>query len=81
LSAGQKILIFAGPQRSAGRSYEGDYRLLLVSAAAGTSPQDCLAAYQGRFGSPVTANRVFVSVQRFYLGFLSSALVTSAVVA
>jgi hypothetical protein len=80
LGAGERIFIFAGPQRSAGRAYEGDYRLLLVSAAAGSSPSDCLSAYQGRFGSPVAGNRIFLSVQRYHNGFLSTALVTSGVV-
>ena len=81
LGAGERIFVFAGPQRSSGRTYEGDFRLLQVSAAAGTSPQDVLSAYQGRFGSPAVGNRIFVAVQRYDLGFLSASLVASCVVA
>lgn len=81
LAAGERIFIFAGPQRSAGRTYEGDFRLLLVSAAAAASPADVLSAYQGRFGSPVVGNRIFVAVQRYQTGFLSASLVASLVVA
>lgn len=80
LGAGERLFLFAGPQRSSGRSYEGDYRLIMVSAAAAASPLDALSAYQGRFGSPVVGNRIFVAVQRYVLGFLSSSLVASAVV-
>lgn len=81
LGAGERLLVFAGPQRSSGRGYEGDYRLVHVSAAAGTSPANVLSGYQGRFGSPTTGNRIFISCQRYHNGFLSAALTTSAVVA
>lgn len=80
LGTGERIFIFAGPQRSAGRAFEGDYRLILVSAAAGTSPSNVLSVYQARFGTPVTGARIFVAVHRYKGGFLSPALSTSTVV-
>lgn len=81
LGAGERIFISASPQRSAGRSFEGDFRLIAVSAAAGTSPTNLLAAYQGRFGTPVTGLRIFCSVQRYLTGFLSTPIISSTVVA
>lgn len=80
LGAGERIFISAGPQRSAGRTFEGDFRLMVVSAAAGTSPQVILTAYQARFGSPVTGGRIFTSVQRYLAGWLSVPIITSTIV-
>lgn len=81
LAAGERIFISAGPIRSAGRGFEGDFRLISVSAAAGTSPSNILAAYQARFGSPTTGSRIFTSVQRYLGGFLSVPIITSTIVA
>lgn len=81
LAAGERIFISCSPMRSAGRTYESNFKLVTVSAAAGTSPQNILAAYQGRVGTPVTGSRIFVSVQRYLAGFLSTPILTSAVVA
>lgn len=80
LSASERIFISASQPRSAGRSFENDFRLISVSAAAGTSPSNILSAYQARFGSPVLASRIFVSVQRYLSGFLSTPLATSSIV-
>lgn len=81
LSAGERIFVSCSPPRSAGRTYEGDYRLIQVSAAAGTSPLSVFTAYVARFGTPVVGQRIFVSVQRYLLGFLSTPINTSVVVA
>jgi hypothetical protein len=75
------MFTFVSMQRSAGRSFEGDLRLLAVSAAAAASPADVFSAYQSRFGTPIVGRRVFVRVRRYYLGFLSGPLTTSAVCA
>jgi len=80
LAAGVKAQVFASPQRSAGRAFEGDFRDLMVSAAAAASPLDLLAAYTAKFGAPVLGNRIFVSVVTTIGGFQSGALITSAVV-
>lgn len=81
LPAGAKLFVFVSQQRSAGRNFEGDYRLLGVSAAAAASPFNALAAYTARFGVPVTGNRVFVSLVVVLNGFESGPLLGSAVVA
>lgn len=81
LSAGERLFTFCSPQRSAGRGYESDYRLIAVSAAAAASPANIFAAYVAKFGTPVVGNRVFILLQRYSTGFMSGPLYTSAVVA
>jgi len=81
LGAGARLFSFVSPQRSAGRAFEGDFRLLAVSAAAAASPANLLAAYTAKFGVPVITNRIFMSFQVYTAGFLSGPHVTSAVVA
>lgn len=81
LVTGAKLFVFVSPQRSAGRSFEGDYRLLGVSAAAAASPFNALTPYTARFGVPVVGNRIFVSLVVADGGFESGPLLGSAVVA
>jgi hypothetical protein len=81
LAAGQRLFVYASPQRAAGRAYESDYRLVHVSAAAAASPANVLASYTARFGVPVVGNRIFVAVHVYQGGFRSGAFATSAVVA
>lgn len=81
LGTGERILVYASPQRSAGRTYEGDFRFIAASAAAGSSPLNILTAYQARFGSPVTGARIFTSVQRYLNGITSTPIITSNIVA
>lgn len=81
LPASTRLFISASLQRSAGRGFEGDLRLITVTAAAAASPTNLLSAYQARFGVPVTGNRIFVSGQTYLNGFLSQPLLTSQVVA
>lgn len=81
LGAGQKLFTYVSLQRSAGRNFENDFRLLAVSAAAAASPANIFAAYVARFGVPVTGNRIFVALRTFQTAFLSGPLITSAVVA
>ena len=81
LAAGNRLFSFASPQRSAGRAFEGDYRLIAVSAAAAASPAVLTTAYAARLGTPVVGNRVFFSFQTYEAGFLSGPLNVSQVVA
>lgn len=81
LGAGVRLFAFASPQRSAGTSFNGDYRLIAVSAAAAASPADIFAAYSARLGTPVVGNRIFLSLQTYESGFKSSPLAVSQVVA
>lgn len=80
LAAGNRLFSYASTQRSAGRKFEGDLRLIAVSAAAAASPANLLAAYTARFGAPVVGNRIFFSFQVHYGGFLSAPLLTSHVI-
>lgn len=72
LGAGVRAFIYVSPQASAGRKFNGDYRLLAVTAAAAASPSNILAAYTARFGVPVTGNRLFLSVCTYQGGFKGS---------
>jgi hypothetical protein len=78
--AGNRIFIRFSPQRSSGRSFEGDYRLLVVTAANAASPSNALSAYQARFGTPVTGRRIFVSATVVTSGFESVPFASSVVV-
>jgi hypothetical protein len=80
LGAGARLFTYVGPQRSAGRNYDGDYRLLQVSAAAAASPANALAAYTAKFGAPIVGNKIFFSLRTYTGGFLSGPLTTSVVV-
>jgi hypothetical protein len=81
LPAGTRAFVSCSPQRSAGRSFEGDIRLISVTPAAAVSPLNILAAYTARFGAPITGNRVFCAVQTYFGGFLAQPLLVSQVVA
>jgi hypothetical protein len=81
LGTGAHLLMFASPQRSAGRNFEGDFRLIKVGGAAGASPLVALTEYTAKFGVPVVGNRIFLSLVVSVSGFESGPLVTSAVVA
>ena len=74
------LAIFASPQRSAGRAFEGDFRFLQVTTAAAASPVNALAAYTAKFGVPVLGNKIFFSLVSISLGFESGAFITSKVV-
>lgn len=80
LGAGARLFVYASPQRSAGRSFEGDFRLIHVSAAAAASPANILAAYTAKYGVPVVGNKIFFSCQVYTSGFLSGPTLTSVVV-
>ncbi len=81
LAAGVRLFSFCSPQRSAGRNFEADFRLIQVSAAAAASPANVFTAYSARLGTPVTGNRIFMSLVSYNGGFLSGPLLLSQVVA
>lgn len=81
LPAGVRLFIFASPQRSAGRNFEGDFRLIAVTAAAAASPHNLLAAYTARLGVPVVGQKVFFSLQTYEGGFLGAPFSVAQVVA
>lgn len=81
LGAGIRAFVSCSPMRSAGRSFESDFRLIQVTAAAAASPANVFTAYQARFGTPVVGAKIFVSVQLYKAGILSQPLSASLIVA
>jgi hypothetical protein len=81
LPAATRVFWYIGPQRTAGRAFENDLRLVNVTAAAAASPTNVLASYQARFGNPVTGNRIFIAGATYNAGFLSQPTLVSQVVA
>jgi hypothetical protein len=81
LAAGVKLFIRCSPQRSAGRNFEADYRLITVTAAAAASPDNILAAYTAKFGAPVTGKKIFIGLSTESQGFESIPFLTAQVVA
>jgi len=81
LAAATYLMVFASPQRSAGRSFEGDLRLIKVGAAAGASPLVVLTEYTARFGIPIVGQRIFLALVTATLGFESGPFTMSQVVA
>lgn len=81
LAAATYLAVFASPQRSAGRNFEGDFRLIKCGAAAGASPLAILTEYTAKFGVPITGNKVFLSIVTMTKGFASGPYITSQVVA
>jgi hypothetical protein len=78
--AGSNFAIFAGPIRSAGRKYEGDFRFMVVEPAAGATPLDIINLYAAKFGAPTVGSRIFVSLVNVGEGFMSTALIASEIV-
>lgn len=81
LALGVRLFSFISPQQSPGRTFNADYRLIAVSAAAAASPADVFSAYEARLGTPVTGNRIFISLQTYALGFKSPPFNVSQLVA
>lgn len=81
LGAGARLFVFAAPQRSAGRNYEGDFRLIHVSAAAAASPANIFSAFQSKFGTPVIGNKIIVSALVYTGGFESGSIQANVVIA
>jgi hypothetical protein len=81
LAAANRLFIFVSPQKSAGRSFNADYRLIAVTAAAAASPANILAAYTARLGVPVVGNRMFLQLQTYQGGFKGAPFAVSQLVA
>jgi hypothetical protein len=81
LAAANYAIIRCSSQRSAGRTFEADYRVITVTAAAAASPANILAAYTAKFGVPVTGNKIFCSISTSTLGFESPAFLVAQIVA
>jgi hypothetical protein len=80
LAAATRLMSFVSPQKSAGRQFNGDYRLIAVSAAAAASPANIYAAYFARMGVPVVGNRLFFKLQTYNGGFVGAPFALSQLV-
>ena len=80
LGAGVRLFSFISPQKSAGRAFNGDYRLIAVSAAAAVSPANVYAAYIARLGVPIVGARIFFMLQTYQAGFIGSPFPVSQLV-
>jgi len=81
LATGVKLLVFASPQKSAGRQFNGDFRHIFTSSAAAASPANIFTAYQTKFGTPVSGNKIFILAVATIGGFESGPLIVSDIVA
>jgi len=81
LAAGVRLFAWVSPQKSAGVNFNGDYRLLTVSAAAAASPLVLTTLYTARFGVPVVGSKIFMSFQTYQGGFKGSPFNVAQVVA
>jgi hypothetical protein len=61
LAAGEKIVIQATAQKSAGRSFasRGEYKNVFIGAAASASPSNILTAYNAIFGVLISGQKIF----------------------
>jgi hypothetical protein len=81
LAAATYLMVFASPQRSPGRNFEGDLRLIKVGGAAGASPLAVLTEYTARFGVPIVGQKIFLALVTTTLGFESAPFTMSQLVA
>ncbi len=81
LGAAVRLFAFTSPQRSPGRAFESDYRLMAVSAVALASPMVITTPYTTRLGTPIVGQRVFVSLQTYQGGFVGQPFLINQLVA
>lgn len=83
LAAGEKLIVEAGAQISAGRNFvpRSYYKVVFVGAAASASPANILAAYTAIFGALVAGKKIFLRARVIGGNGLASApLVTSKII-
>jgi hypothetical protein len=83
LATGEKIVIQATDQVSAGKSFmpRSKYKNVLVGAAASASPSDILSAWEAIYGVPIAGNKIFVRAYTVSAdGFASTPLLTNAII-
>lgn len=79
-TAGTKIMVYASPQRSAGVSFEGDFRYMATFTTATSSAFDILTAYTAKFGALIAGKRVFVKAVQSQAGMQDGGVLFTAVV-
>lgn len=83
LAAGEQLVIEATRQVSAGINFmpRSEYKVIAVGAAATTSPQNILAAYNAIYGALLSGAKIFVRCRILTsAGFAGSAIKSSVVV-
>jgi len=79
LTAGQKIVVEATEQLSAGiENANSKFAKIAVLAGTSTSPFNLYAAYEAKFGAPVAGKKIFVRVKAVEIASGVSGLPTSA---
>ena len=78
---GTDYMIFASPQRSAGVTYENDFRFIQDSVHADTYPLSIKTNYVAKFGALIAGKKVFVRVVQNQLGMQDPGTIFSVIVA
>jgi hypothetical protein len=60
IASGEGIAIFASPPKSAGVSFNADYRLIVYIGAQAAGDYGFAAEYQAKFGAPLEGQKIFV---------------------
>jgi hypothetical protein len=76
-----KHMIYASPQRSAGVSFENDFRFLLDTPTYTAGSLTIHANYIAKFGALIAGKKVFVKVVQVELGMQDNGTLFSAIVA
>jgi hypothetical protein len=76
-----KYMMFASPQRSAGVSYENDFRYLASFTTATSSKFSLLSAYTAKFGALIAGKKIFVKVVQSLNGMQDNGTTFAAIVA
>jgi len=79
LAAGQRIFYYLSNHVSVGVNFQQNFKLILVSSAAATTPTDLYAAYIARWGDFLTGEKITVSATVYDSGFVSPAFLISTI--
>jgi len=80
-AAGTKHMIYGSPQRSAGVSFENDFRWLQTSSTYTAGSLDIKPAYVAKFGALIAAKKIFIKVVQAQAAMQDNGTLFSAIVA
>lgn len=75
-----KHMVYASPQRSAGVSFENDFRWLQTSTTYTTGSLDIKTAYTAKFGALIAAKKIFVKVVQVQVAMQDNGTLFSVIV-
>lgn len=78
--AGTRYMVYASAQKSAGVSYNSDFRYIGVIENGDTMPDDKLTEYTARHGSLVAGKKIFLKVVQEQSGMQDSGTLYTAIV-